>query len=57
MYIRENEAFDEIFDEIHGDVVFGALTYSASQVLRAVDPIAYQMAVDEYMESLNEEEE
>lgn len=44
-YIMENcdsELYDEDIDEISGDVQIGSLTYSASHVLKNVDPIAYR---------------
>jgi hypothetical protein len=45
---------DEMLDE-QGDVVIGNLTYSRSQVLRSVDPIAYRLTVNEMIDSLVED--
>lgn len=45
------EMVDEMLDE-QGDVEIGNLSYSRSQVLRLVDPIAYRMTVNEMIDSL-----
>jgi len=72
--LREYEArkeFEAFFDEVTGDVSVGRLRYSASEVLRQVDPVAYReefsfwcdMMVDSgvyvegYTDELMEEEE
>lgn len=39
--------YDEWLDEL-GDITIGTLTYSASQVLKAVDPIAYDLGLSDY---------
>lgn len=43
--MSENEAYeryDEFLDEVYPMVEFGALSYTPSEVLKAVDPIAYR---------------
>lgn len=45
------EAFDDYLDEIIGDVTLGTLTYPASQVLLAVDPIAYRCEFNEWADA------
>lgn len=45
------EMYDEMLDE-HGEVRIGTLTYSASEVLKAVDPIAYRTGLSDYADSL-----
>lgn len=57
MYVRENEMFDEMLDSCYEDVTIGCCTFTASQILRACDPVAYQMGVNEYLESMEEEED
>lgn len=55
--VRANELFDEMLDECYPNVTIGDCTFTASQILRACDPVAYQVGVNEYLESINEEEE
>ena len=52
----DEEGFDEWFDEIQPEGVnIGTLNYSASRVLKEVDPIAYRMSfTDDYQESMRE---
>jgi hypothetical protein len=45
------EMFDEALDEGRA-VEIGTLTYSPSQVLKAVDPIAYRTGLADYADSL-----
>ena len=42
------DEYDDYLDEISGEVKIGSLTYNASQVLKAVDEIAYNLGYDEY---------
>ena len=49
------ESFDEMLDETNPEIVIGSLRYSPSQVLEAVDPIAYRIGLSEW-ESFQEEE-
>ena len=41
-------AYDDFLDEVCEPVVIGSLTYSPSQVLKAVDPIAYRVGLSEF---------
>lgn len=52
--MERNDAFDEMLDEIYPVVQFGNLTYSPSEVLAAVDPIAYRCAVADFEDSEDE---
>lgn len=45
-------AYDESLDEGIGDVTLGTLTYPASQVLLAVDPIAYRCDFNDWCDSV-----
>ncbi len=43
---------DEMLDECCDEIKIGNLAYSPSEVLKSVDPIAYRMSVDEYVDGL-----
>lgn len=45
------EAYDDMLDEVSGPVRIGILEYSASRVLREVDPIAYRVGLHEFIDS------
>lgn len=52
-YISEQDAaerYDEFLDEI-GDVKIGELSYSASRVLKEVDPTAYRCGMADWLDS------
>jgi len=49
------EQYDELLDETNDVVKIGTLEYSPSQVLKAVDPIAYRVGLSD-CESFEEEE-
>lgn len=59
MYTREDyiEMYDEMLDECYPMVQFGNLEYYPSYVLRNVDPIAYDMGLSEYIDSLHEDDD
>ncbi len=44
------EDYDDFLDEISGDVVIGSLRYSASRVLKEIDPIAYNVGFSDFQE-------
>lgn len=46
-----HERYDDMIDEVSGDVVIGSLTYSASRVLKEVDPIAYRVGFSEWLDA------
>ena len=48
--------YEDMLDELTGDICIGSLTYSASHVLRLVDPIAYQIGLSEFEDSLEADE-
>jgi hypothetical protein len=41
--------FNYYFDNNHGDVVIGNYTFSAADVLREFDPIAYDQEFNEWL--------
>lgn len=52
------ELYDQALDE-QGTIQIGSLTYYPSDVLKAVDPIAYRVGLsdfEDYIEELNREE-
>ena len=56
--ISEHEAssrYDDMIDEIQGDVVILGMTYSASRVLKEVDPIAYNCGFSDFVSELEPE--
>ena len=56
--ITETEAL-EMYDDLldcDGPVRIGNLTYSASHVLREVDPVAYRCGFNDYVDFLTEDE-
>ena len=46
--------FDDFLDDSHQEIKICILTYSASQVLKAVDPIAYELGFEEYLDFISE---
>jgi hypothetical protein len=49
------EVFDEMLDECYPVVKIGELTFYPSQILKNCDPIAYQIGLSEYEDSLEED--
>lgn len=49
------EVYDEFLDEIYPEVKLGYSTFSPSQILKALDPIAYHVGLQEYEYFSNEE--
>jgi hypothetical protein len=53
---QENmDRYDEFLNEFCPVVEIGSLKYDASEVLKAVDPIAYRIGMQEYLDFLEEE--
>ena len=50
-----NEAFNELLDDIYPVFEFGGATYYPSQILEAVDPQHYEIALDEHLSYMAEE--
>ena len=51
------EQYDEMLDEVYGEIKIGTLTFSPSRVLRELDPTAYRIGLSEYEDSLLEDED
>ena len=50
------EMYDEMLDDCEGPVELCGMTYSASHVLRVVDPVAYRCGFNDYVDSLTEDD-
>ncbi len=50
------EMYDEMLDDCEGPVTLCGMTYSASQVLREVDPTAYRCGFNDYVDSLTQDD-
>ena len=50
------EMYDEMLDDCEGPVTLCGMTYSASQVLREVDPVAYRCGFNDYVDSLTHDD-
>ena len=46
--MNSNNDFDDLLDGCNGDVVICGITFSASQILKACDPIAYRSLFADY---------
>ncbi len=51
----DEERFADLIDQIYPPIVFGDLTYSPSEVLKAVDPVAFRIGAAD-LESHDEED-
>ena len=51
---QAEEMYNDMIDEIYGEVKVG-VTFSASRVLKELDPIAYGCGFNDYMDSLFED--
>ena len=47
------EDFNYYFDDIHGDVVIAGISFSPSDILKEMDPIAYNEEFNHYMDDLD----
>jgi hypothetical protein len=50
------EEYDDLLDDIYEVIKFGTLEYPPSQVLKAVDPVAYRLGMIDYEDSMEGEE-
>jgi hypothetical protein len=50
------QQFDELLDECYPVVKIGYAEFYPSQILKNCDPIAYQIGLSEFEDSLEEEE-
>jgi hypothetical protein len=50
------EMYDEMLDSVYDPVKIGAYEYEVSTALRKVDPIAYELGFDEWLDSQIQDE-
>jgi hypothetical protein len=55
--IDQIDQYDEFLDEIYDEICVGGLTFSPSDVIFNCDPLAYRIGLDEYADSLEEDDE
>lgn len=56
MYRTENEArqaYDSMLDEAYGNFNIGPCEFSASEILKKLDEIAYNVGFDDFLDSEN----
>lgn len=51
------EQYDDMLDEVYGEVKLGNLTFSPSRIIRELDETAYRIGLYEYEDSLLEDED
>ena len=52
--VLDNElvnTFNWEFDDIHGDIVIAGISFSASDILKELDPIAYDEEFNNWMDN------
>lgn len=49
--------YDQMLDETNEQIVIGHLLYAPSDVLKAVDPIAYEQGFYDYLDYVMKDEE
>ena len=48
--------YDQMLDDCYSDItLLGSATYTTSELLKQVDPIRYEIGLDEYLDSLRED--
>ena len=47
------EDFNYYFDDIHGDIVIAGISFSASDILKEMDPIAYDEEFKSFLDNVN----
>lgn len=57
MNVERVAAFDEMIDDYYPEVVIGDLTFSPSDILAALDPVAYNCHSGDYLSELEGDEE
>ena len=50
------EMYGEMLDDCEGPVELCGMTYSASYVLREIDPVAYRCGFNDYVDSLTDDD-
>jgi hypothetical protein len=55
-YADAVEMFDQCLDDTNPDYKLGYLTFTASQILKELDPVAYEQDLAIYIDSLIDDE-
>jgi hypothetical protein len=50
------EMYEEMLDDCEGPVELCGMTYSASYVLKEIDPVAYRCGFNDYVDSLTDDD-
>lgn len=53
-YITESDAteqYNQMLDEIYGEITVAGITWDASRVLAELDPIAYEVGMNDWLDS------
>ena len=45
--------FDYYFDDIHGDVIIAGITFSPADILKELDPVAYNQEFNFFVDNMN----
>jgi hypothetical protein len=53
---QARDMFDDMLNDIYDVTVIGDIKFYPSQILREMDPIAYQCVFNDYVDSLVDEE-
>ena len=55
--MTKEERYDEWLDDVYGEIQFGYLTFYPSQIIKELDPIAYRVGYNDFLDMIEEEEE
>ena len=51
------EDFDYFFDDVNGDIIIAGISFSPADILKEMDPIAYQEEFNSYLNMIVEYKE
>ena len=55
-YKREvYDLYDEMLDDVHEDICLFGVSYLASDLLKQIDPIRYEVGLEDYLHTLHED--
>lgn len=54
---RLMEDFDYFFDDVNGDIIIAGISFSPADILKEMDPIAYQEEFNSYLNMIVEYKE
>ena len=47
-----HKEFDYYFDDIHGDVIIAGITFSPADILKELDPVAYNEEFNSFVDNM-----